>query len=402
MQNLIKITAIAALLVTLAACGGSAKDSKGDLGDKKAKLEQYKKDKNDLDTKIHALEEEIAKADPNAASVKKLVSVAPVTAQDFIHYIELQGRIDSKNNAYVSPRGAPGQVKAIYVSEGQAVRKGQTLMKLDDAIARQAVTAAEQNVTSVEVAAKLKQSVYERYQNLWKENIGSEVQVLTAKTEAEAAAAQLSAARANANQAREQLGNTNIQAEISGTIDRLNIRVGEVFTGAGADGKPQVTIVNTSNIKAYIPVPENYLARVNTGSPVQIVLPELGNRVISSKISVASKVIDPTTRTFYAEANLPAEKDLRPNQNAIVKIEDYKSANAITVPINVVQSDETGKYLYVAETTNGKTVAKRRIVITGETYGGQMEIRSGLKAGEQIITEGYQTVYDGQAFEAVK
>ena len=142
MQNIVKITAVAVLVVTLAACGGSAKDSKGDLGDKKVKLEKLKKDKNELDTKIHALEEEITKADPNAASVKKLVSVAPVTTADFIHYIELQGRIDAKNNAYVSPRGAPGQVKALYITEGQSVRKGQLLIKLDDAIARQAVAAA--------------------------------------------------------------------------------------------------------------------------------------------------------------------------------------------------------------------------------------------------------------------
>jgi multidrug efflux pump subunit AcrA (membrane-fusion protein) len=72
------------------------------------------------------------------------------------------------------------------------------------------------------------------------------------------------------------------------------------------------------------------------------------------------------------------------------------------VPINVVQTDEKGKFLYIIETANGKTVARRRIVITGESYGGLTEIKSGLQGNEQIITEGYQSVYDGQAITIAK
>jgi membrane fusion protein (multidrug efflux system) len=203
-------------------------------------------------------------------------------------------------------------------------------------------------------------------------------------------------------QAREQLGFTNVVAEMNGTIDRFNIRAGEVFTGSGSDNKPQITIVNTSDLKALVQVPENYLDRVKVGAPIQVVLPELNNRVISTKVSVASKLIDPLNRSFYAEAKLPADKDLRPNQAAVVKIEDYKVANAVTVPINVVQSDEKGKFLYIVETANGKTVARKKVVITGESYGGVTEIKSGLQGNEQIVTEGYQSVYDGQAITVAK
>jgi membrane fusion protein, multidrug efflux system len=403
MKKLFGLALVASLVLIIASCGsGSAKDDKGKLGDKKVELEKLKKEKTDLDGKIRKLEEEIAKADPNASTVKKLVSIAPVTVQDFVHYIDLQGRIEAKNNTTVVPRGQPGQVRQIFVTEGQVVRKGQQLLKLDDAIARQQLAAAEQGIAGAEAQAKLTQSIYERQQNLWKQNIGSEVQVLQAKTAADAAAAALSSARAQAQQAREALSFSNVYAQIGGTIDKLNIRVGETFTGTGADNKPQVTIVNTSNLKAFVQVPENYLARINVGTPVQVALPELGNRVISSKISVASKLIDPTTRSFYAEANLPATSDLRPNQAAVIKIEDYKKTGAITVPVNVVQSDETGKYLFIVEEANGKTVARRKIVIPGEAYGGFMEIKSGLTGKEKIVTEGYQTLYDGQAITAAK
>ena len=402
MKKILGFTLVVTLVLMMASCGNSSKDNKGELGDKKVELEKKKKEKDKLDADIRKLEEDIAKADPNASSVKKLVSVAPVQVQDFVHYIELQGRIDAKNTAYVGPRGQPGQVKAVYITEGQTVHKGQLLLKLDDAVARQQVAAAQQQVAGLESQARLTQSVYERQENLWKQNIGTEVQVLQAKTAAEAAQAQLNAARATASQAGEQVAHTNVVAEISGTIDKLNVRVGEIFSGAGADGKPQITIVNTSDLKAYVLVPENYLARVKVGAPIQVVLPELNNRVITTKVSVAGKLIDPTTRSFTAEAKLPADKDLRANQAAVVKIEDYKTANAITVPINVVQTDEKGKFLYIAETANGKTVARKRVVITGESYGGVTEIKSGLQSNEQIITEGYQSVYDGQAITVAK
>lgn len=402
MKKILGFTLVITLVMMMASCGNSSKEEKGKLGDKKVELEKKKKEKDKLDADIRALEDEIAKADPNASSVKKLVSVAPVQVQEFIHYIELQGKVDAKKTAYVGPGGQPGQVKAVYVTEGQTVRKGQSLLKLDDAIARQALAGAEQQVAGAEAQAKLTQSVYERQQNLWKQNIGTEVQVLQAKAAADAAAAQLNALRAAAGQAREQISNTNITAEISGTIDKLNVRVGEIFSGTGSDGKPQITIVNTTDLKAYVQVPENYLARVKVGAPIQVVLPELNNRVITTKVSVASKLIDPTNRSFYAEAKLPADKDLRPNQSAVVRIEDYKASNAVTVPINVVQSDEKGKFLYIIETANGKTVARKKVVIAGEAFGGLMEIKSGLTGNEQIITEGYQSVYDGQAITVAK
>jgi len=79
-----------------------------------------------------------------------------------------------------------------------------------------------------------------------------------------------------------------------------------------------------------------------------------------------------------------------------MKILDYQAKAAVTVPINVVQSDEKGKYVYVAEKSGNKTIARKKMVIVGESYNGVMEIKSGLAGGDIIITEGYQTAYDGQ------
>ena len=399
MQNILKISITALVVISLAACGSNAaKDKKGELGDLKVKLEKLKEEKKGLDVQIRQVEEQIAKEDPSAASViKKLVSVDTVRIQDFTHFIDLQGKVDAKNIAYVAPRNGGGTVKAIYVSKGQSVRKGQLLLKLDDAVQRQQVAAAQQQIAGLESQARLAQSVYERQQNLWKQNIGTEVEVLRAKTNMEAAASQLNAARANVRLAQEAVNLTNVYAEISGTVDALNVRVGEFFSGADAQRNPQISIVNTGDLKVLVQVPENYLSKIQVGTPIEVSFPELNNRTITTKVSVVSKFIDPVTRSFYLEGKIPSDKDFRPNQIASVKIQDYKASGTIAVPINVVQSDEKGKYVYIMQTENGKQIARKRVVNVGEAYRGLIEIKGGLTGGEFIITEGYQTVYDGQA-----
>ena len=88
---------------------------------------------------------------------------------------------------------------------------------------------------------------------------------------------------------------------------------------------------------------------------------------------------------------------LKPNQLATVKILDYESKEAVTVSVNVLQTDEKGKYVFVAEKNGDKMIARKRPVVVGESYEGLIEIKSGLASGDLIISEGYQTVYDGQA-----
>jgi len=80
----------------------------------------------------------------------------------------------------------------------------------------------------------------------------------------------------------------------------------------------------------------------------------------------------------------------------MVQIQDYTINNAITVPVNTLQNDEKGKYVMVAVKENGKMIAKKKIVVVGEFYGDKLEVKSGLQAGDMVITEGYQSLYDGQ------
>jgi RND family efflux transporter MFP subunit len=404
MNNALKLSFAAVIAVTLAACGTGAKDKKGDIGDMKVKLEKLKKEKNSLDGDIRKLEDEIAKADPAAAQqAKKLVSVDTLRIQDFAHYIELQGKIDADGIGYVAPSGQGGQVKAVYVKLGSRVSKGQLILKLDDAIAKQAVVAAQQQTGVLKARLAQAQTVYERYQNLWKQNIGAEIQVINAKADVDALQSQLNAAQANVRLAQEQANMSNVYAGMSGVIDQMNVKVGEFFSPQSA-AMPHsgIRIVNTSNLKIVTNVPDNYIARVKKGEKVEVVVPESGKPAFNTTISVVGASVDPTTRSFITEAKLPSDPLLKPNQTATMKILDYEAKAAVAVPINVVQSDERSKFVYVMEKEGDKMVARKKVVIVGEAYGGLIEIKSGLTGGELIITEGYQTVYDGQSVAVVK
>lgn len=381
----------------LASCGGSKKEGEAAINDIKAKLEKAKKEKAGHEADIKKLEADLLKLDTNAANTAKikLVGVAPVTTQNFQHFIDLMGKVDADNISYISPRMGPAQVKAVYVTQGQFVKKGQLLLKLDDAIMRQSVTAAKQQLEGIKTQLGFAKNIYQRQKNLWDQGIGTEVQLISAKTNVTGLENQLSAASEQIKTLQEQLNTANVYSDVSGVADVVAIRVGETFSGMGATG-PQIKIVNTSSLKVVVNVPENYLTRMHKGSPVEITIPD-ANRKINSAISLISQSIDPLQRGFIAEAKIPYDATLKPSQSAVIKILDYTAANAVVIPVNMVQSDETGKYVFVlTKSSNGKTTAHRVIVTIGEVYGEKVEIKAGLKAGDQLVTEGFQNLYEGQ------
>jgi membrane fusion protein (multidrug efflux system) len=364
-------------------CSDGKKDEAGTLNDKKAELQKLKEEQKKLAGQVAALEAEIAKADPKSSVASaKLVTVMSLTTQPFSHYIELQGKVDAQNISYVAPpNGQGGVVKSLYVKQGQFVKKGQVLARLDDQMIRQQIEPLRVQLTTAE-------DTYRRTKNLFDQGIGTYQSVLNAKTQVESLQKQIGIIQ-------RQAGLMTVTAPMSGIADQVNVRVGEFFTGNSAAG-PQIRIVNTSDLKVIAAVPENYLGRVGMGSKLEIVLPDQNNRVIPGVVNVVQKVIDPNTRAFNIEARIPAEANLKPNQIAQIKILDYSAEKAVVVPLNVVQSDEKGKYVFVMEKSGDRMIARKKAVITGESFGQGIEIKSGLTGGEQLITEGYQNLYEGQ------
>jgi RND family efflux transporter MFP subunit len=372
-------------VVFFAACGNS-----NSIEAKKASLEKLKKQALDINAQIATIEKDLAKAGASDMAKAVLVTLDSIRLQDFTHYIELQGKVESESVSNVTPKAGGGQVKAVLVKRGDRVKKGQLLLQLDNTLIKQQVAAAAQNLEAVKAQAALAKSVYDKQKSLWEQNIGSEVQLLTAKTNAEATASQLKAVNEQFGMAKDQLSFTNIYSDVDGVAEEVNVKVGEIFMGQG-----QIKIVNTDHLKLTTNIPENYVGKVKVGTDVNLFFPDI-NKTVDSKLSVVGNVIDPLSRSYFVEAKLAADKLLRPNQLAQVKIKDYEKKNAISIPINTVQTDDKGKFVFIAVNENGKLVARKKVVTVGEFYGNNIEILSGVTAGELIIKEGYQSLYDGQ------
>ncbi|HWC55243.1 MAG TPA: efflux RND transporter periplasmic adaptor subunit [Chitinophagaceae bacterium] len=369
-------------LLAIAGCTGGSNE-KGTLADLKKKLEAKKKEQSGIESEVRSLEEQIAKLDTTAAQMqnRRLVAVSTLAPQDFVHYIELQGKIDADNIVVVTPRGMPAQVKELYVKQGDVVKQGQLLAKLDDAVILQQLDGLNTQLAYAE-------NIYNRQKNLWDQGIGTEVQLISAKNNVDALNKQIATLKENWK-------TYSVYAPISGQADVVDLKVGEIFAGATAAG-PQIRIVNTGSMKVITEVPENYQKRVSKGTTLQVSVPDIG-KSFTTAIKVTSATINPNTRAFTTEARIPSDPALRVNQVAVVRIEDYAAKNVIVVPVNIIQTDEKNKYVYVMVKEGDRLIARKRIVETGESYESQIEIKSGLNAGDQIITEGYQQVYDGQA-----
>jgi RND family efflux transporter MFP subunit len=374
MKKLFFIVIIAALV----SCGGKQEGNQ-DLARKKATLETLTKQRDALNNQINALQTEINQLSGSAIAEKmKLVEATSLATQDFSHYIELQGKVSTENVSYVTPRGMGGQVKQIYVMQGDVVKKGQLLMKLEDGI-------VQQNIKQVESQLAFAKNIFSRQENLWAEGIGTEIQFLSAKNNVESLEKQLGLVK-------EQLSTTLVTAEVSGVIETVGIKVGETFIG---NPMATIVIVNPGNLKAVVDVPENYISKVKRGMPAIITIPDL-NESFNSQISVVSETINVTSRSFVAESKLPSKSNIKPNQVALIKLLDHQAKNAIVVPVETVQTDEKGKYVYVMVEEKGKKITRKRSINIGEFYDELIEVKSGLAVNDQLITKGFQGLYEGQ------
>ena len=377
-------TIYAILLLALAGSCGQNESSAPigkELAAKTDELAKLKNEQAGLAKKIAALEAEIIKLDPSRAVQPKLVSVAEIAPEGFEAYINLQGRISSENISYVAPRnGVGGYVKELLISEGQYVKRGQLILKLDDQVLRQSIASSRTQLAFA-------QDLYNRTKSLWDQKIGSEVQLLNAKNNVDGLKNQIAIQE-------EQLSTYLVYADQSGIAEIVNIKPGELFTGIGATG-PQIQIVNNNDLSVEVDIPENYAADTKVGNEVLVEVPAV-NKTFKTTISRISESVNAASVGFTAICKIPSSAGLKPNMSASVKILRHSNARAIVIPVNIVQSDEKGKYVYLMDEEGSQKTAKKVSVTLGELYGGQIEILSGLQAGDKLVTKGYQDLYDGQ------
>jgi len=375
-SNIYTRLSVLTLAAIMLACSATTPDD-----DKKSRLDKLKTERADLDKEIKKLEEEIAKANPDSAATKvkaKEVAVTDLAPRSFNHYVQTQASVDAEDNIMLSAK-TMGVVTAVYVTEGQQVSKGQALVQLDNSVIRQ-------NIEAMKSQYELTVAIYNRQKNLWDQKIGTEVQFLQAKTNMENLEKQIKSLQ-------EQSALSRITSPISGTVDMINAKQGESMQ----PGMPAVKVINTSNLKLVANVSEAYVTSIKKGNDVLVNIPEL-NRELKAKVSFVGKNIDQLSRTFSVEIKLPSLADLRPNMTGVVKIIFHSEPSTLVVPINVVQDINNQKIVYVAETDGKQTVARKKVVTVDAVYDNLAQVQ-GLKAGDKVITFGYQGLNDGQAIK---
>ncbi len=346
----------------LAACGGDDKGGKGE-----AELTKLKKERATLDEKIAKLEIEVNKNKPGKATP---VSVMEATPQQFNAYIEVQATINGEQNITSTPQ-APGTVEKVLVRVGQRVGKGQTLAILDAA-------AVEQQIKAMEPQGALQKSLYERQQKLWQQNIGTEIQLMSAKAQYEAITKQKAALQA-------QRGMYTIKASINGVVDAVNIKEGDM----ASPGMNGIRVVNNDALKVQANLGENYLGKVQEGNAVNLVFGD--GDTMKTKLTYVARAVDPVSRAFQVEVRLGNNNKLHPNMSCKMQIANYNSAKALLVPVSVIQKTSEGEMIYVLDGNKAKTVN----VKSGRNSNGMVEILEGLNAGDKVITEGYADLENG-------
>ncbi|MDD4968544.1 MAG: efflux RND transporter periplasmic adaptor subunit [Paludibacter sp.] len=346
--------------------------------DKKGELDKLKAQRDQLNTQITQLENKI---DPigKTKDIKSItVNTTEAAESVFNHYIEVQGNVDGEQNIAVSPQ-ISGIVTAVYVKEGSQVNKGAVLAELDSRVQKQSL---EEVKTQLEMA----NTIYTKQSALWDKKIGSEVQYLQAKTTKESLEQRLETMK-------EQLRMSKIISPIAGTVESVPLRVGQnVSPGATTS---TIRVINMSIAKITADVSEAYAARIHDGNIALVSFPDLGKEY-ETKLNFTGRYIDPTNRTFKVECKVTSGNVmLRANMIAYIKIKDYSNTRAFCVPVNYVQKDQAGKFIYVAKQNGKNWIADKRIIKTGKDYDGIVEVLDGLTTGEKIITSGYQNLNPG-------
>jgi len=363
------------LMVFVTVSCGKKEDNS--LAGKKAQLAELQKEASTLTDKIQALQSEIDKLEPNKEVKIKTVAVSPVMSQNFQHFVEATGRLEAENNVFASPQ-AGGALTKVYVKIGDFVTKGQKIATIDNSILRN-------SIQEVEIQLETAKTLFERQKNLWEQKIGTEVQFIQAKSAVESLERRI-------NTLKSQDGLNVVLAPISGVIDEVRLKAGEI----AAPGIGIVRIVNFSDLKVVANVPDTYAGTIAKGDMVKIKFPDL-KKEISAKLSYVSQTINQVSRTFTVEAKVPNfDKALKPNLTAIMNVNDQSKGGAIVISESLVQNTEQGAIVYVAETEGNKKIARAKVVKTGLSYDGKIEIESGLSSGDLLITEGYQEIVDGQ------
>ncbi len=356
-------------------------------------VDNIRSKRKELSSEQKKLEQQIALLDAAIDENKEngnlpLVTAFSAKSDEFYHYVELQGDVTTKQNVLIYPETA-GPLVEVMVEEGQRVKKGQVLGRIDDG-------GLKSQLAQMKTQLALSKTTFERQKNLWDQKVGSEIQYLQAKTNYEAQ-------KSAVDQMQSQLDKFYIRAPFDGILDDIIKDQGTIVSPG--PGSEIFRIINLSNMYIEVLVPETYITSVVPGKKVKVNFPIL-NETIESKVRETGNYINPNNRSFDVKIPVPNKGGkVKPNLTAKVLINDYYQDKAVLIPQSVISENAEGdQYVFVvADIKEDQTATvKKTIIETGKTQDGEVEVVSGISDGTNIILEGARSVKDGQLVKILK
>ena len=260
-----------------------------------------------------------------------------------------------------------GEVRFLNVEEGDLVREGQVLAQLDGDRLRLELGQSEANLK------KLKRD-FERNRDLREKGLLSEGDFEKIQFEMEALEAQF-------NLARLELDYTYIRAPIDGVVSERMVKLGNTIE----EGTALFRVTSLNPLVAYLFVPEREYRSISSGQPVGIEIDALPGERISANVTRVSPIVDPATGTFKITIEISDQLErVKPGMFGRIAIVYDQRANALKIPRTALIEDASGTSVFVVE----DGIAKRRVVETGYSDRGMVEVLSGLDDADEVVTVG--------------
>lgn len=313
------------------------------------------------------------------------VETEQVVLQPFSSFLRLVGSVETSDDVLLSAE-VNGKVLKHVVTEGQKVRKGQTILRLDDSKLRQ-------EVARLEAVTAQSKTTWERIQNLYEnENIGSEIDYLNAKYAYEQSASAL-------NSLRIDLENTEVVAPFDGVVETIFAEEGEML----APGMAAIRLIGSEQYVITAGVPARYANVVDLGDQVEVWFDTQLQDTLSGRVVYVANSIDPSNRTFKIDIQLPEGNSYyKVDMIANLRLNTLSMEEAIVVSEEFVYSKDDRYVMYVRGTNEeGKDIALEREVVLGPSFKTEVVITHGLTIGDEIITIGSAFLNNGVRINVV-
>ncbi len=330
------------------------------------------------------------------------VTVVPVVRENVPVYLTALGTVQALNTITVNPQ-VGGQLLSLDFTEGQPVKKGQVLARIDprtyQASYDQAVSKRSQDQALLATA----RSNYERSQSPQYKQYVAQADLVTQRNTVAQYQAAVAADDAAIQSAKTQLDYTQIRSPIDGLAGIRSVDPGNVVTTSSTI----VTLTQLHPINVMFTLPEQNLDMVRTAqqaAPLQVTaLDRVDAHPVASggTLKVVDNQIDTATGTFRLKSEFPNEKnELWPGQFVNVRLQVRVADGALVIPAEALQRGPDGDYVYQVQADN--TVKMQPVVVAGEVGDSHVMIGSGLKAGEQVVTEGQFRLKPGSKVNPLK